>query len=80
MAVKASEQASAETNLRKAALEELGHSLTVDVKPTVVDVEGRTVELKGTIEEKFQAWRTVLQELRERDAGGESSPAPVGTS
>lgn len=55
MAVKASEQASAETSLHKAALEELGQSLTSDVKPTVVEVEGQTVELRGTIEEKFSS-------------------------
>ena len=67
MAIKASEQASAETKLRQAALEELGHSLVADVRPTVIEVEGKTFELKGTIEEKFQAWRQVLKELYESE-------------
>ncbi len=67
MAVKASEQATAETELRKAALEELGQSLAADVKPTVVEVEGKTVELKGTIEEKFKSWRELLQSLRDNE-------------
>jgi hypothetical protein len=67
MAMQASEQASAETSLHKAALEELGQSLSADVKPTVVEVEGKTVELKGTIEEKFQQWRDVLKGLRDNE-------------
>jgi hypothetical protein len=74
MAVKAYEQASSETQLHKAALEELGQSLATDVKPTVVEVEGKTVELKGTVEQKFQSWREVLQNLRD----SENAPlAPV---
>jgi hypothetical protein len=74
MAVKAYEQASSETQLHKAALEELGQSLAADVKPTVVEVEGKTVELKGTVEQKFQTWREVLQDLRD----SENAPlAPV---
>lgn len=74
MAIKASEQASAETKLRQAALEELGQSLIADVRPTVIEVEGKTFELKGTIEEKFQAWRQVLKALHE------SENAPLGVT
>ena len=67
MAMKASEQASAEASMHKAALEELGNSLTGDVKPTVVEVEGQTVELRGTVEQKFQQWREVLKGLRDNE-------------
>ncbi|MBM3537838.1 MAG: hypothetical protein FJX55_08395 [Alphaproteobacteria bacterium] len=66
-AMKASEQASAEVSMHKAALEELGNSLASDVKPTVVEVEGQTVELRGTVEEKFQKWREVLKGLRDNE-------------
>ena len=78
MAIKASEQASAETKLRQAALEELGQSLIADVRPTVIEVEGKTFELKGTIEEKFQAWRQVLKALHasENTPLGVTPPAP----
>ena len=74
MAIKASEQASAETKLRQAALEELGQSLIADVRPTVIEVEGKTFELKGTIEEKFLAWRQVLKALHA------SENAPLGVT
>lgn len=67
MAERASAQAESETNMRRAALEELGNSMSSDVKPTVLEVEGKTVELKGTIEQQFSAWREVLKELRESE-------------
>ena len=75
-AVQASKQAEADTNLRKIALEELGQSLVSDVKPVVIEVEGRTVELTGTVEEKFQKWRDILKELRKMELG----PLPKDTS
>lgn len=70
-ATQASEQAEAETKLRKLALAELEQSLINDVKPIVIDVEGRTVTLTGTVEEKFRKWREVLKELRTLDVGPE---------
>src|SRR3546814_17803185 len=47
MANRASEQAEAETNMRQAALEGIGNTLSSDVKPTVLEVEGKTVEQIG---------------------------------
>ncbi len=73
-AVQAAEQAEADTKMRKIALEELGQSLTSEVRPVVIEVEGETVELTGTVEEKFQKWREALKQLRERELG------PVSTS
>jgi hypothetical protein len=80
MAMKASEQASAEADLRKSALEELGQSLTTNVGPTVVEVEGKTVELKGTIEEKFAKWRAVLKELQDNETAPRAMPTAVPTT
>jgi hypothetical protein len=73
-AVRASRQAEADTNIRKAALEELGQSLTSEVRPVVIEVEGEAVELTGTVEEKFQKWRDILKQLREKDLGPVSAP------
>lgn len=80
MAMKASEQASAESDLRKAALEELGQSLTTNAGPTVVEVEGQAVELKGTIEEKFAKWRAVLKELQDNETAPRAMPTAVPTT
>jgi cytochrome c551/c552 len=76
-AVRASQQAEADTNIRKAALEELGQSLTSEVRPVVIEVEGETVELKGTVEEKFQKWREILKELREKELDPVATPSAM---
>ena len=65
----ASEQAAADTQIHKATLEEAGQSLVAEVKPIVVDVEGETVELTGTVEAKFQQWRDVIKKIHDREVG-----------
>ena len=75
-AVQASKQAEADTSLRKIALEELGQSLVSDVKPVVIEVEGRTVELTGTVEEKFQKKSVSIGDLYLR--GGETNHVAWG--
>lgn len=74
MAERASIQAESETNMRRAALEELGNTMSSDVKPTVLEVEGKTVELKGTIEQQFNAWRDVLKDLRDSETAPLQKP------
>jgi hypothetical protein len=41
----------------------------------VVDVEGRTLQLKGSAEEQYAEWRRLLKELYENETG---LPAVVG--
>ena len=67
MAVTAAEEAEADTEIHKAALEELGQSLAADLELTVVRVKGETVELTGTAEAKFQEWRKILRQIYERE-------------
>jgi hypothetical protein len=54
---------SADSQIHKAALEELAESFGADVSELVVDVDGRIVELKGSAEEQFQQWRALLKEI-----------------
>lgn len=74
-AIQASSQAESETKLRKTTLEELGQSLSTDVKPVVVEVEGKTVELTGTIEDKFKQWRQALKDLHQQEIGATPGPS-----
>lgn len=60
-------QDSAESKIHKAALEELAESFGADVSELVVDVDGRIVGLKGSAEEQFQQWRTLLREIAAAD-------------
>lgn len=69
MALRASERASEDAKIHQSALEELGQSLAADVGPTVVEVEGETVQLKGTAEAKFKQWRGILKKLYAREVG-----------
>jgi hypothetical protein len=54
---------SADSQIHKAALEELSESFGADVSELVVDVDGRIVGLKGSAEEQFQQWRELLKEI-----------------
>lgn len=79
-AIQASNKAKADTDMRKLALEELGRSLMTDVQPTVIEVEGQTVELKGTVEQKMVQWSALLEELREKEIGPIVSIEPAAGS
>ena len=51
------------TEIHEAALKELGQSLDLEVKPQVVQVENQTRTLTGSIEEQYQQWHEVLNEI-----------------
>jgi hypothetical protein len=67
-AVQSGFQDGAELEIHKAALEELAESFGADVTELVVDVDGKTVELKGSAEAQFQQWRALLRQIARTDA------------
>jgi outer membrane lipoprotein SlyB len=69
MAHDAQNKAEEDMKIHKVALEELGESLAEDLKLTVIQVEGETVELKGSAEAKFKQWRGILKQIHEREVG-----------
>ncbi len=81
-AVQSGLQDGAELEMHKAALEELAESFGADVTELVVDVDGKTVELKGSAEAQFEQWRALLRQIARTDASlpedinVTSSPAP----
>jgi hypothetical protein len=60
-----------EAEINKAALEELGISFAAEVEPTVLKVEGETIELTGSAEVKYEQWREVLRKLYQVETGTE---------
>lgn len=78
-AIDANSKAKADMEIHTRALEELGQSLATEVKPVVIEVEGSTIELKGSVDAKFQQWRTIMTKLHEREVGPLGSPPPNGT-
>ena len=73
-AVKSGFDKGAEVKMHSDSLKQLGESFQSEVQPMVVEVEGRTLQLKGTAEEQYQEWRRLLKELYENETG---TPAPT---
>lgn len=79
-AIKSGWDRSKETKLHKDALEELDSSLDAEVAPLVIDVEGRVVELNGSVEEQYIEWRRILREIYDAETGlVQESPDPLAT-
>jgi hypothetical protein len=80
-AVKSGFDKGAEVKMHSDSLKQLGESFQSEVQPMVVEVEGRTLQLKGTAEEQYQEWRRLLKELYENETGAAApatpTPAPV---
>lgn len=60
---------SKETQLHKDALEELDSSLDAEIAPLVIDVDGRVIELTGSVEEQYQEWRRILRDIYAAETG-----------
>lgn len=59
----------AESKIHVEALRELGDSFDAELAPKVVDVEGKTVTLKGSAEAQYQEWRRLLREIYASETG-----------
>lgn len=68
-AIALAQTAGADRKLHQIAIEELGQSLESEISPVVLEVEGEVVELKGSVEEKFSQWRTIMKKLHEHEVG-----------
>ncbi len=60
---------SEEAEIHNEAIRELGDSLQAEVSPLVIEIEGRTVELTGSIEQQYQKWRKLLREIYINETG-----------
>ncbi len=67
----------AEIKIHSESLKQLGDSFQAEVQPMVVDVEGRTLQLRGSAEEQYAEWRELLRQLYENETG---LPAATGAS
>jgi hypothetical protein len=76
-AVKSGFDKGAEVKMHSDSLKQLGESFQSEVQPMVVEVEGRTLQLKGTAEEQYHEWRRLLKELYENETGVAAPAAPA---
>ena len=65
---------SQEAKIHVEALRELGGSLEVEVTPLVVEIEGETLRLSGTVEGQFAEWREMLRKIYSEETGLPADP------
>lgn len=58
-----------ESEIHKEALKEISQSLGSEIQPMVLDIEGRTVELTGTLNAQYAQWRQILKEIYSEETG-----------
>ena len=58
------------SEIHEAALKELGQSLDLEVEPQVVQVENQTRTLTGSVEDQYQQWHEILNEIYLSERGG----------
>jgi len=78
-AIKSGFDRGAEVKMHSDSLKQLGESFQAEVQPLVVEVEGRTLQIKGTFEEQYVEWRRLLKELYESETGLPAA-APAASS
>ncbi len=60
-------QTEQEASFHAETLREFGESLEVELEPSVIDLQDRTVTLSGTVEDQFKEWRKILQNMYEAE-------------
>jgi len=60
-------QSSKDAESHRKSLSELGRSLNIQLAPRVMELEGKTIELKGTASEQYKAWRAFLIGFYEKE-------------
>ncbi len=77
LAVKSGLDKGAEARIHTEALRELSESLNAEIQPQTIALTDRTIELTGTVEEQYQQWQALLQQiylLETGQAGGGEAP------
>jgi len=58
-----------EAKIQQQALKELAESFNTEVQPTVMDLQGKVVELSGTVAAQYTDWRRLLQAIYQEETG-----------
>lgn len=58
-----------EAELHAITLNELASSLEQEITPSVIQLDDRTITLTGTVDNQYDQWRDILEELYQSDLG-----------
>jgi hypothetical protein len=67
---------SKQAQIHRAAIEELGQSFDSELKPVVLDLEGKSYELTGSAEEQYNRWKELLRRIYSAETGFDSLEPP----
>ncbi|UCD78523.1 MAG: hypothetical protein JSW26_24440 [Desulfobacterales bacterium] len=67
---------SKEAEIHEAAIRELSDSFSGEMKPVVMEFEGKQYELTGSAEEQFKKWRELLRKIYFAETGFEPDQIP----
>lgn len=62
-------EAKNESRMHAEAMRELAESFSIEVQPLVVEVEGETITLNGSVEEQYEEWRGLLRQIYTAETG-----------
>jgi hypothetical protein len=65
---------SKEAEIHEAAIQELSESFGGEMKPVVMEFEGKQYELTGSAEEQFKQWRELLRKIYFAETGFDPDP------
>ncbi len=68
---------SKEAEIHEAAIQELSESFSSEMKPVVMEFEGKQYELTGSAAEQFKQWRLLLRAIYYAETGFEPNPLPT---
>jgi hypothetical protein len=60
---------SKEAKINEAAIQELGESFGSEMKPVIMEFEGKQYELTGSAQEQFKQWRELLRKIYMAETG-----------
>lgn len=69
LAVQSGIAKSKEARIHEEALKELAQSFDAEVEPMLLEVEGQTLKLSGSVETQFQTWREILHTIFLEETG-----------
>lgn len=64
-----------EARMHTQALEELGLSLEAEITPRVIELDDRSVMLSGNVEDQYNQWRDILEEIYRTEMGAMDAAA-----
>ena len=60
-----------QAEIHEQALAELTQSLGMEIEPNVLQIEGQSIELEGTLDAQYGQWRRILKDIYAADQGNQ---------